>query len=68
MFIDFETEPIASGSVSQIYRAKFEGKPVAVKVRHPFVGKNLERDIDLLFAFSKFLSLFSRRLELPVTQ
>ena len=37
-------------------------------MRHPLAGKNLERDIDILFAFSKVLSVFSRKLELPVTQ
>ena len=37
MFEEFDTIPIASGSVSQVYRAKLNGKTVAVKVRHPEV-------------------------------
>jgi predicted unusual protein kinase regulating ubiquinone biosynthesis (AarF/ABC1/UbiB family) len=59
--------PIASGSVSQVYKAKLHGKKVAVKVRHPEVGINLSRDIDLLFSFSRFLSFFSKFFEIPVT-
>lgn len=35
MFEEFDYNPIASGSVSQVYKAKFKGKIVAVKVRHP---------------------------------
>ena len=60
MFEEFDPVPIASGSVSQVYQAKFEGHNVAVKVRHPDVGKNLSRDIDLMFKFSRFLSFFSK--------
>jgi predicted unusual protein kinase regulating ubiquinone biosynthesis (AarF/ABC1/UbiB family) len=60
--------PIASGSVSQVYRAKLNGQDVAVKVRHPNVDVNLDRDIELIFMFSKFMSLFSRKFEIPITQ
>lgn len=38
------------------------GTQVAVKVRHPDVGVNLEKDIDLLFLMSKFFSIFSQKL------
>lgn len=41
MFEEFDYEPIASGSVSQVYKAKLNNKTVAVKVRHPDIGKNL---------------------------
>lgn len=40
---------------------------MAVKVRHPFAAKNLEKDIDLLFTFSRFFSKFSKKFEIPVT-
>ena len=67
MFEEFNPVPIASASVSQVYRAKLNGKNVAVKVRHPHVGLNLERDIDLMFKFSKFLSFFSKQFQIPIT-
>ena len=35
IFDHFEEIPIASGSVSQVYKAVYKGKKVAVKVRHP---------------------------------
>jgi len=59
MFDEFDHQAIASGSISQVYKAKFEGKKVALKVRHPNVEKNIERDIDLLFFFSKVFSKIS---------
>lgn len=35
IFDSFEEVPIASGSVSQVYRGVYKGNKVAVKVRHP---------------------------------
>ncbi len=61
MFEEFDYTPVASGSVSQVYKAKFNQNNVAVKVRHPEIGSNLEKDIDLLFMFSRFFSIFSKK-------
>lgn len=58
--------PIASGSVSQVYKGVFKGHKVAVKVRHPEVDKYIQRDVNILFGISKFLSLFSKSYEIPV--
>lgn len=44
------------------------GNIVAVKVRHPDIGRNIERDIDLMFAFSGGLSKLSKFFEVPVTK
>ena len=57
---------MVSASVSQVYKAVYKGKKVAVKVRHPGVDKYIERDINVLFFFSKVLSLFSRSFQIPV--
>lgn len=59
---------MASGSIGQVYRAKLKGKEVAVKVRHPNVGKNIERDIELMFAFCRALSKLSKFFEVPITE
>ena len=59
LFSSFEPEPIASGSIGQIYRAVVgprgaqytgvkEGRTVAVKVRHPGVTDAIERDFSLM--------------------
>lgn len=59
IFEEFDPVPIASGSVSQVYRAKYKGKKVAVKVRHPNVDKHIERDVNLLFFMSYLASFIS---------
>jgi predicted unusual protein kinase regulating ubiquinone biosynthesis (AarF/ABC1/UbiB family) len=66
IFSSFDPEPIASGSVSQVYKAVYRGKKVAVKVRHPEVDKYIQRDVNILFGISRFLSLFSKTFEIPV--
>jgi predicted unusual protein kinase regulating ubiquinone biosynthesis (AarF/ABC1/UbiB family) len=44
MFDDFDETPIASGSIAQVYKARLEGKDVAVKVRHPNVVEHIRSD------------------------
>lgn len=66
IFESFDPVPIASGSVSQVYQAVYNGEKVAVKVRHPGVETYIERDINLLFFISRTLSVFSRKCEIPV--
>lgn len=67
LFESFDPVPVASGSVSQVYSAVLHGNKVAVKVRHPKVGKNLVRDIDLMFKISGFFSYFSKLFAIPIT-
>jgi predicted unusual protein kinase regulating ubiquinone biosynthesis (AarF/ABC1/UbiB family) len=68
IFEEFDPVPIASGSVSQVYKAKYHDRKVAVKVRHPDVDRYIERDIELLFMVSKIGSLFSKSLSIPIGQ
>lgn len=68
IFEEFDPVPIASGSVSQVYKAKYHDRKVAVKVRHPDVDRYIERDIELLFMASKIGSLFSKSLNIPIGQ
>jgi aarF domain-containing kinase len=44
---DFEELPIASASLAQVHRAKFNGKPVAVKVQKPNVAVQSDWDLRL---------------------
>jgi len=48
MFEEFERTPIASASVAQVYRAKLQGRDVAVKLLRPNVKKQIETDLALL--------------------
>jgi len=50
MFDSFEEEPIASGSIAQVYRAIFKQQKVAVKVRHPNVEMQIKMDFDIMNA------------------
>ena len=49
VYLEFEEEPVAAASISQVYRAKLtSGKPVAVKVQRPGIGKTIDLDLDIL--------------------
>jgi ubiquinone biosynthesis protein len=49
IFSEFDTNPIASASIAQVYRARLEsGEEVIVKVRRPGVQKIIEADLRLL--------------------
>lgn len=64
IFEKFDEEPVASGSVAQVYKAtlkyRYPGqqiKPVvvAVKVRHPGVGEAIRRDFTIINFLAKIL-------------
>jgi ubiquinone biosynthesis protein len=49
LFREFEEEPIASGSIGQVHRARLkDGHPVAVKVQHAEVERKVLVDLDIL--------------------
>ena len=48
LFAEFDATPVASASVSQVYRAKlFSGPEVAVKVQRPHIRENIETDLGI---------------------
>jgi predicted unusual protein kinase regulating ubiquinone biosynthesis (AarF/ABC1/UbiB family) len=44
-FDEFDTEPLSGASLGQVYYAKYDGEPVAVKVRRPNVESLVEADL-----------------------
>jgi aarF domain-containing kinase len=54
-FDSFETNPIASGSIAQIYKAILNNRIVAVKVRHPNVEQQIKIDFDLMNLLALFI-------------
>ncbi len=49
LYAEFEREPFAAASLSQVHRARLrDGRRVAVKVQRPGVGVQVERDLALL--------------------
>lgn len=56
LFREFPETPIASASLSQVYRAKLpSGQVVAVKVRRPGISEVIEADISLLLAIAEWM-------------
>jgi len=58
MFEQFDREPIASGSLGQVYRAQYQGRDVVVKVLRPGIEKLVASDID---AVSRILDIIMAR-------
>ena len=59
IFLDIESNPIASASISQVYRAtlKDESK-VVIKVQRPDIKKKINLDLDLLTTIAKVLEKY----------
>nr|WP_233340730.1 AarF/ABC1/UbiB kinase family protein [Haloprofundus sp. MHR1] len=56
---DFDPEPIAGGSLAQVYRATYQGEQVVVKVRRPGIKDLIETDLRItrrLIPFALFLA------------
>ncbi|WP_336024701.1 ABC1 kinase family protein [Halobellus salinisoli] len=47
-FDDFDREPISGASLGQVYTARYDGEPVAVKVRRPGIEELVEADLRVL--------------------
>jgi predicted unusual protein kinase regulating ubiquinone biosynthesis (AarF/ABC1/UbiB family) len=48
VFESFDTDPISGASLGQVYRATYEGDPVAVKVRRPGIEALVEADLRVI--------------------
>ena len=56
LFLNFEKNPIASASISQVHRADLKtGEKAAVKVQRPNVKKIMETDIEIMEYIAKLL-------------
>ncbi len=57
LFASFEQEPVASASLSQVYRATLpSGEAVAVKVQRPGVVKRIEADLSLMRDLAEWIA------------
>ncbi len=57
LFAEFDRTPVASASLSQVYRAKLHsGEDVAVKVRRPGVDRRIESDLSLMMQVAEWVA------------
>lgn len=56
LFREFSAEPVAAGSLGQVHTALLpDGTKVAVKIRRPFVVREVERDLSLMMELAALL-------------
>ena len=48
LFDEFDPAPVAAASIGQVHKARFAGRPVAVKVQYPHVAASFDGDMRLL--------------------
>ncbi len=69
IFKSFEETPVAAASIAQVHFAELhDGRPVAVKVRRPFIRKTIEADLALLKLLASLFDRYFpeyRRLKAP---
>jgi len=62
VFDDFDPEPLASASLSQVHWARLpDGAAVAVKVQRPGVGELVARDLELIELMAERLERYSEQ-------
>jgi predicted unusual protein kinase regulating ubiquinone biosynthesis (AarF/ABC1/UbiB family) len=59
LFDSFDQTPIASASIGQVYRARWRGTDVAVKIQYPDVRSSIDADFSRLTALSRLAALGS---------
>lgn len=69
IFEEFEREPIAAASVSQVHKAILaDGEVVAVKVRRPGIANTMRRDLSIISAVSRFIDLLPGMSNIGLTR
>lgn len=64
LYAQFEREPVAAASLSQVYRARLKtGESVAVKVRRPGVDRLIDADIGLMRQIAAWIDEHVKDLE-----
>jgi len=57
LFEGFEEVPFAAASIGQVHRARYRGRPVAVKVQYPGIEDVLRSDVSTVGALAKLSTL-----------
>lgn len=58
LFADFDTTPVASASIGQVYNARLkDGQPVVIKIVRPGAMETFERDLEILHDIAEWMAL-----------
>src|SRR5690606_31289690 len=64
IFAGFDRVPLASASIAQVHRATLhDGKEVIIKVQRPGIRKQIEVDMDILKALTKYAEKYKEELK-----
>jgi aarF domain-containing kinase len=64
MFTEFSETPIASGAIAQVYKGRiitndeYNGKNVAIKIKHPGIDEKITLDLKLISYLAKGVNFF----------
>ncbi|MGB9677068.1 MAG: ABC1 kinase family protein [Candidatus Ratteibacteria bacterium] len=64
VFDSFDKEPIASASLSCVYKAVYKGKKVAVKIQRPHIKEKIFTDIEILYDIAGLIEKFFKESEI----
>jgi predicted unusual protein kinase regulating ubiquinone biosynthesis (AarF/ABC1/UbiB family) len=56
LFEEFDEEPVAAASIGQVYRAKYLGENVAVKIQYPGIAATIDGDFSRIGKIAKLAS------------
>lgn len=62
-FDEIDHEPVALALMAQVHKAVINGQPVAVKIQHPYISRQIKAD---LAVYRWALVLYSRVFDLPL--
>ena len=69
VFLDFETTPLASASLAEVYLARLKtGEKIVLKVQRPFVREKILADINILKRLSPFIKFTTKNEVLDVKE
>lgn len=65
---DLDPKAAAAASIGQVHRARFQGRPVAVKIQYPGIAESIDSDLNALKRVAQsWLKVSGRRIDLDGT-
>lgn len=64
VFSEFKKTPFASASVSQVHKANYNGKQVAVKIQKPGIDEQIRIDIGIMYDIAELIEKFIKEADI----